>query len=106
MIQREDIAEALSLRILTHNVRYAITSPSKNERSWPEQFSLIARQFRYHTRFLMVLAIVPALALVPFVSKKRCTVSYGTFWSTWMIFFILRTLIMLKNFPVGRYGPL
>ena len=42
----------LQLRVLTHNIRYATSSPQKNEKPWRDRKALIASQFLYHTRFL------------------------------------------------------
>ena len=44
--------QTLSVRILTHNIRYATSSPSKNERPWKERYPLIMNQLFYHTRFM------------------------------------------------------
>lgn len=43
---------AFHLRVLTHNVRYATSSPSPNERPWNERLPLIMSQLSYHTRYL------------------------------------------------------
>ena len=40
----------LSIRILTHNVRYATSSLLENERPWEERFPLIMNELRYNTR--------------------------------------------------------
>ena len=40
------------LRIITHNIRYATSSLSKNERPWLERRSLILSELSYQTRFL------------------------------------------------------
>lgn len=40
------------LRILTFNIRYATTTPFKNERPWPERFPLLLSQLQHETRFL------------------------------------------------------
>ena len=45
-------AQSLSVRVFTHNIRYATSSPSKNERQWQERFPLIMNQIFYHTRFI------------------------------------------------------
>ena len=42
----------LSIRILTHNIRYATSSLFTNEKPWRERFPLVMSQFHYHTRFL------------------------------------------------------
>lgn len=39
------------VRVLTHNIRYATSSPFKNEKPWKERWPLIVSQFQYHTRF-------------------------------------------------------
>lgn len=46
--------QALNLRILTHNIRYAPASLFENERPWEERFPLIMNQFFYHTRHIPV----------------------------------------------------
>ncbi|KAF2235950.1 hypothetical protein EV356DRAFT_482941 [Viridothelium virens] len=51
MVQRNS-AQPLPLRILTHNIRYATSTPSKNELPWSERCPLILSQLRYHTRIL------------------------------------------------------
>lgn len=40
----------LSLRILSHNIRYATSSLFKNERPWEERFPLIMSELSYNTR--------------------------------------------------------
>ncbi|WEW61182.1 hypothetical protein PRK78_006672 [Emydomyces testavorans] len=40
----------LPIRILTHNIRYATSSPFKGERPWPERKPLILNQLRFLTR--------------------------------------------------------
>ncbi|KAK3062507.1 hypothetical protein LTS18_003926 [Coniosporium uncinatum] len=40
----------LPLRILTHNIRYATSSPSTNEKPWTDRFPHIVNQLMYHTR--------------------------------------------------------
>ncbi|MCJ1333728.1 hypothetical protein MMC10_010428 [Thelotrema lepadinum] len=40
------------LRILTHNIRYATSSPFENERPWSERKPLILSELSYQTRFL------------------------------------------------------
>ena len=40
----------IPLRILTHNIRYATSSPEKNEKPWKDRFPLIANELSYHTR--------------------------------------------------------
>ena len=40
----------LSLRILSHNIRYATTSLFKNERSWQERRALMTNELAYNTR--------------------------------------------------------
>ena len=40
----------LSLRILSHNIRYATSSPSMKEKPWPERFPLILNELSYNTR--------------------------------------------------------
>ena len=52
MIHEEADTERLSLRILSHNIRYAISSPSENERPWNERCPLILRQLKHHVRYL------------------------------------------------------
>ncbi|KAK3313614.1 endonuclease/exonuclease/phosphatase [Apodospora peruviana] len=39
-----------SLRIITHNIRYAATSLFPNERPWPERAPLVINQLRHETR--------------------------------------------------------
>ncbi len=39
------------IRLLTHNVRYATTTPSKGEEPWESRRSRIVNELRYHTRF-------------------------------------------------------
>jgi len=43
---------AIALRVLTHNVRYATSSPSQNEKPWNERLPLIMSQLFYHSRYL------------------------------------------------------
>ena len=40
----------LSLRILSHNTRYATTSPFPNEKPWAERKQLILNELAYNTR--------------------------------------------------------
>ena len=42
-------AEALSVRIITHNIRYATTSPFRGEELWAVRKSLIVNELRFHT---------------------------------------------------------
>ncbi|KAI9741682.1 MAG: hypothetical protein M1834_000067 [Cirrosporium novae-zelandiae] len=42
----------LPLRILSHNIRYATSSPFTNERPWSERLPLIINELSYNTRFL------------------------------------------------------
>jgi endonuclease/exonuclease/phosphatase family metal-dependent hydrolase len=39
----------LSIRIITHNTRYATTSPFPGEAPWESRLPLLISQFRYHT---------------------------------------------------------
>lgn len=41
---------SLSLRVITHNIRYATSSPFKNERLWSERKQSILNELHYHTR--------------------------------------------------------
>ncbi|TKA42528.1 hypothetical protein B0A49_12990 [Cryomyces minteri] len=47
-----DSPAALPLRILTHNIRYATSTPFKNEKLWEDRLPLILNELRYNTRFL------------------------------------------------------
>ncbi|EXJ90923.1 hypothetical protein A1O1_04029 [Capronia coronata CBS 617.96] len=38
------------LRIITHNIRFANTSPEKHERLWEDRFPHLSSHFKYHTR--------------------------------------------------------
>lgn len=38
------------LRIITHNIRFANTSPEKHECSWEDRFPHLSSHFKYHTR--------------------------------------------------------
>lgn len=40
----------LPIRVLTHNIRYATTSPFKGERPWTERRQLLLNELGYHTR--------------------------------------------------------
>ena len=52
MVERNLATNSLPLRIITHNIRYATSSPSWNERPWQERRPLTLSQLKYHTRFL------------------------------------------------------
>lgn len=39
-------------RILTHNIRYATSSPFKGERPWADRKQLLLNEFQYNTRFI------------------------------------------------------
>lgn len=41
----------LPIRVLTHNIRYATSSPFKGERPWPERRPLLVNELVYHTRY-------------------------------------------------------
>lgn len=41
----------LPIRVLTHNIRYATSSPFKGERPWPERRQLLLNELGYHTRY-------------------------------------------------------
>ncbi|KAJ6119732.1 Endonuclease/exonuclease/phosphatase family protein [Penicillium sp. IBT 18751x] len=41
----------LPIRVLTHNIRYATTSPFKGERLWAERRQLMLNELEYHTRY-------------------------------------------------------
>ncbi|KAL4769020.1 Endonuclease/exonuclease/phosphatase [Aspergillus nidulans var. acristatus] len=43
-------AKDIPLRILTHNIRYATTSPFKGERLWEERAPRLLNELRYNTR--------------------------------------------------------
>ncbi|CAL5873237.1 uncharacterized protein PFLUO_LOCUS7506 [Penicillium psychrofluorescens] len=40
----------LPVRVLTHNIRYATSSPFKGERPWPERKQLLLNELNYHAR--------------------------------------------------------
>ncbi|KAJ5200588.1 Endonuclease/exonuclease/phosphatase [Penicillium cf. griseofulvum] len=40
----------LPIRVLTHNIRYATSSPFKGERPWSERKQLLLNEFEYETR--------------------------------------------------------
>ncbi|KAJ5952778.1 uncharacterized protein N7479_011191 [Penicillium vulpinum] len=40
----------LPIRVLTHNIRYATTSPFKGEQPWAERKQLLLNEFEYETR--------------------------------------------------------
>jgi endonuclease/exonuclease/phosphatase family metal-dependent hydrolase len=42
--------QLLPLRVLTHNIRYATTSPFKGERPWPERKQLLLNEFQHEAR--------------------------------------------------------
>jgi endonuclease/exonuclease/phosphatase family metal-dependent hydrolase len=42
--------QVLPLRVLTHNIRYATTSPFKGERPWPERKQLLLNEFQHEAR--------------------------------------------------------
>lgn len=44
------VAAELSIRILTHNIRYATTAPFKGERPWPERKQLLINELLFNTR--------------------------------------------------------
>lgn len=41
----------LPLRVLTHNIRYATSSPFRGERPWPERRQPLLNELDYHTRY-------------------------------------------------------
>ncbi|KAJ5873940.1 uncharacterized protein N7529_002370 [Penicillium soppii] len=42
--------QVLPIRVLTHNIRYATTSPFQGERPWGERKHLLLNEFKYETR--------------------------------------------------------
>lgn len=40
----------LPIRVLTHNIRYATSTPFKGERPWPERRQLVLNELMYHIR--------------------------------------------------------
>lgn len=44
-------SEPLHLRVITHNIRYATSSPSTGERPWPEREPLILSQLSHELRY-------------------------------------------------------
>lgn len=49
----ENISQtSLPIRVLTHNIRYATTSPFKGEKPWAERLPLIMNELKYNTRYL------------------------------------------------------
>ncbi|KAL4903256.1 hypothetical protein BDW74DRAFT_156949 [Aspergillus multicolor] len=44
------VANEIPLRVLTHNIRYATTSPFKGERPWEERAPRLLNELRYNTR--------------------------------------------------------
>ena len=44
------VATELPLRILTHNIRYATSSPFKGERPWADRVQLLLNELQYNTR--------------------------------------------------------
>lgn len=42
--------QVLPIRVLTHNIRYATTSPFKGERPWAERKQLLLNEFQYEAR--------------------------------------------------------
>jgi endonuclease/exonuclease/phosphatase family metal-dependent hydrolase len=42
---------ALPIRLLTHNIRYATTSPFTGEKPWADRKNLIINEFRYNTLY-------------------------------------------------------
>ncbi|RDW79182.1 endonuclease/exonuclease/phosphatase family protein [Aspergillus mulundensis] len=44
------VATEIPLRVLTHNIRYATTSPFKGERPWEERAPRLLNELRYNTR--------------------------------------------------------
>jgi endonuclease/exonuclease/phosphatase family metal-dependent hydrolase len=47
------MSPSLSLRLITHNIRYANTSPGKGERVWAERYPLVLSQLQHETRYLV-----------------------------------------------------
>lgn len=45
-------APELPVRVLTHNIRYATSSPFKGERPWAERKQLVLNELNYHTRYV------------------------------------------------------
>ncbi|KAL8993721.1 MAG: hypothetical protein Q9169_006140, partial [Polycauliona sp. 2 TL-2023] len=65
-----------SLRILSHNIRYAITSPVKNERPWDERRPLIMSSLSYNTRLFTPFLhcknqSTQAIATAPFICLQE-----------------------------------
>lgn len=42
---------SVPVRILTHNIRYATSSPFEGEEPWPERKQLMLNELQYHTRY-------------------------------------------------------
>ena len=43
-------SQSISLRIITHNIRYASEDPEDSELRWPGRFPKLSAHFKYHTR--------------------------------------------------------
>ena len=43
-------SKKVPIRVLTHNIRYATSSPFKGERPWAERKQLLLNEFKYETR--------------------------------------------------------
>lgn len=44
------LTQILPIRVLTHNIRYATTSPFQGERPWPERRQLLLNELQYEAR--------------------------------------------------------
>lgn len=44
------LTQILPIRVLTHNIRYATTSPFQGERPWAERKQLLLNEFQYEAR--------------------------------------------------------
>ena len=48
----KDPSVSISLRIISHNIRYATESPSDGENPWPDRCPRLLSQLQYHLRFI------------------------------------------------------
>ena len=65
----------LSLRIITHNIRYATTDLFQNERPWAERAPLVLNQLRHEVRCVVPPAVSndsPAESLTPYSGAFIC----------------------------------
>ena len=44
-------ASEFNVRVLTHNIRYATSSPFRGEKVWAERKQLVLNELQYHTRY-------------------------------------------------------